>query len=117
MCPKGKGFVPIGEYSYDVGGENYKGENQVVMNFQDMCPIRHSSKSMAWIRQNQSYYKSWKLITKPLILPLDESSYGLWTEPCVAWELEYLRLGDGGMSLNFFSFHLCDRNNVSKVTG
>lgn len=52
MCPKGKGFVPVGEYSYDVGGENYKGENRVLMNFQDMCPIRHSSKSMACVRQN-----------------------------------------------------------------
>lgn len=56
MCPKGKGFVPVGEYSYDVGGENYKGENPVLMNFQDMCPIRHSSKSMACVRQNQNSY-------------------------------------------------------------
>lgn len=32
MCPRGKGFVPTGGSSYDIGGENYKGQNQMEMN-------------------------------------------------------------------------------------
>lgn len=27
MCPRGKGYVPSGESSHDVDGENYKGQN------------------------------------------------------------------------------------------
>lgn len=37
MCPRGKGFVPSGESSYEVGGENYKGQNPAVMNLQRLC--------------------------------------------------------------------------------
>lgn len=34
MCPRGKGFVPAGESSYETGGENYKGQSQMHMSFQ-----------------------------------------------------------------------------------
>lgn len=34
MCPRGKGFVPAGESSYDTGGENYKGQSQMHTSFQ-----------------------------------------------------------------------------------
>lgn len=27
MCPRGKGYVPTGESSYDIDGENYQGQN------------------------------------------------------------------------------------------
>ena len=37
MCPRGKGFVPTGESSYDVDGENYKGQNQAETNLQCVC--------------------------------------------------------------------------------
>ena len=27
MCPRGKGFVPAGESSYEAGGDDYKGQD------------------------------------------------------------------------------------------
>lgn len=37
MCPRGKGFVPAGESSYDLGGDNYKGQNQAEKSLQHVC--------------------------------------------------------------------------------
>lgn len=37
MCPRGKGFVPTGESSYDADSNNYKGQNQTEMNLHLVC--------------------------------------------------------------------------------
>lgn len=39
MCPRGKGFVPVGESSYDTGGENYKGQYPVQISLQVCQPL------------------------------------------------------------------------------
>lgn len=37
MCPRGKGFVPTGESSYEAGEKDYKGQNRAELNLQCMC--------------------------------------------------------------------------------
>ncbi|XP_073905581.1 latent-transforming growth factor beta-binding protein 1 isoform X8 [Castor canadensis] len=37
MCPRGKGFVPTGESSYDIGGENYKDADECLLFGQEIC--------------------------------------------------------------------------------
>jgi hypothetical protein len=48
MCPRGKGFVPTGESSYDIGGENYKGQNQTGTILQH---VSHWGGSTTWVTQ------------------------------------------------------------------
>lgn len=37
MCPRGKGFVPVGESSYDAGGENYKDADECLLFGEEIC--------------------------------------------------------------------------------
>ncbi|XP_072623435.1 latent-transforming growth factor beta-binding protein 1 isoform X14 [Vulpes vulpes] len=37
MCPRGKGFVPTGESSYDTSGENYKDADECMLFGQEIC--------------------------------------------------------------------------------
>uniref|UniRef100_A0ABI7WUW4 Latent transforming growth factor beta binding protein 1 n=1 Tax=Felis catus TaxID=9685 RepID=A0ABI7WUW4_FELCA len=37
MCPRGKGFVPTGESSYDAGDENYKDADECLLFGQEIC--------------------------------------------------------------------------------
>ncbi|XP_004582781.2 latent-transforming growth factor beta-binding protein 1 isoform X1 [Ochotona princeps] len=37
MCPRGKGFVPAGESSYDLGGDNYKDADECLLFGQEIC--------------------------------------------------------------------------------
>ncbi|CAH6786984.1 Ltbp1 [Phodopus roborovskii] len=37
MCPRGKGFVPIGESSYDTGGERYKDADECLLFGEEIC--------------------------------------------------------------------------------
>ncbi|MBZ3876848.1 Latent-transforming growth factor beta-binding protein 1 [Sciurus carolinensis] len=37
MCPRGKGFVPAGESSYDIGGDNYKDADECLLFGQEIC--------------------------------------------------------------------------------
>nr|XP_048272104.1 latent-transforming growth factor beta-binding protein 1 isoform X4 [Myodes glareolus] len=37
MCPRGKGFVPVGESSYSAGGENYKDADECLLFGEEIC--------------------------------------------------------------------------------
>ncbi|XP_012971462.1 latent-transforming growth factor beta-binding protein 1 isoform X7 [Mesocricetus auratus] len=37
MCPRGKGFVPTGEASFDTGGENYKDADECLLFGEEIC--------------------------------------------------------------------------------
>lgn len=100
MCPRGKGFVPTGESSYDVGGENYKGQNQQIMHLQHECLVNIQVK--VWFALNRTKilwsHGSWLNTFNSI---LGRKPCGLWVVLCMAWDLEYIRLSDSGIHLTF----------------
>lgn len=48
MCPRGKGFVPVGESSYSAGGENYKGQHRVQMSLQRVSAAAGMGPWLGW---------------------------------------------------------------------
>lgn len=112
MCPRGKGFVPTGESSYDVDGENYKGQNQAETNLQWVCIF--DIQVNAWLGLEEEFFSAMGTNYKALNPTIGRRLQ--WTlGRTVPWVLEHLRLYDSGTSLKILSFHFWDRNNVSKV--